>query len=88
MKIKFSLKHATEPPVKSLISTELENDQMYIDMGLIDAMALIVGGCLRWSWCGNGIQPQFYPLYAFKSNGQRFALFPKGSTIIFTQDKI
>jgi hypothetical protein len=89
MKIKFSLKHTTEQPTKSLVSTELVNDQMYMDLGLTDATALIMDNHIKWSWCGmNLIDTYFYSLQEMKSSGKRFALFPKNSVITFTQDEI
>ena len=89
MKIKFSLKHTTEQPTKSLVSTELVNDQMYIDLGLCDTTALVIDNHIKWSWCGlDIIEPYTYSIWEMKSNGKRFALFPKNSVITFTQDKI
>ena|SRR5690242_16206775 len=77
MKIKFSLKHTTESPTKYLVSTELVNDQMYIDLGLTDTTALIVDNHIKWSWCGLGIiEPYNHSLQKMKTHGKRFALFP------------
>jgi hypothetical protein len=86
MKIKYSLKHATEKPVKSLVSTELLNDHIYFDLDLTDAIALIVDNHIKWSWCGGDIENFNYSLKQKESSGKTFAFLPKGTVITFTQE--
>jgi hypothetical protein len=89
MKIKYSLKHATNEPGKSLVSTELLNDHIYIDLSLNQCIALIIDNHIKWSWCGGDIQYDFdYSLEQQESQGKKFALLPKGTVITFTQEGI
>ncbi len=91
MKIQYSLKHTTEEPVNSLKGEQLVNDKIYFDLGLSEALALIVDGIVKWTWCKGDIQNEFNYLISDPSIneelfGARFAELPKGIVITFTQD--
>lgn len=89
MKVSYSLKHATEKFDNPLNGLEVI-DGLYADVCPHGTMftVIMIGDYSHWfTNTSIPVMPVLKSNYNTKHD-KRFALFPKGSTIIFTQDKI